>query len=120
MAWKTSQKCLLWIKNLIIIWNLKTGKPIYTWEAHDGAITQIDFLKEEKVIISAGKDKNIRCWKLSDKWVSDDVRLFEESEIKNMSDTMAMLKLQKALEKPEDYNSDEDSLNGWDYRLDLD
>ena len=33
---------------------------------------------------------------------------------------MAMLKLQKALEKPEDYNSDEDSLNGWDYRLDLD
>ena len=104
----------------IIIWNLKTGKPIYTWEAHDGAITQIDFLKEEKVIISAGKDKNIRCWKLPDKWVNDDVRLFEENEIKNMSDTMAMLKLQKALEKPEDYNSDEDSLNGWDYRLDLD
>ena len=52
--------------------------------------------------------------------INEEIRKFEEEEIKNMSDTMAMLKIQKALEKPEDYNSDEDSLNGWDYRVDLD
>ena len=33
---------------------------------------------------------------------------------------MAMLKLQKSLAKPEDYNSDEDSLNGWDYNDEYD
>ena len=37
-----------------------------------------------------------------------------------MSDTMAMLKLQKSIEKDKDYNSDEDSINGWDYLPDLD
>lgn len=104
----------------ITIWSLKTGQSIYAWEAHEGAITQIVFLPEEKVIISAGKDKYFKAWKLPDKWINEEIRKFEEEEIKNMSDTMAMLKIQKALEKPEDYNSDEDSLNGWDYRVDLD
>ncbi len=32
---------------------------------------------------------------------------------------MAMLKLQKNLKEDEDYNSDEDSLNGWDFKPDL-
>ena len=104
----------------ITIWNLKTGQPIYSWEAHEGAITQIEFIAEDKVIISGGKDKFIRSWRLPEKWINEDVEKFEQNEIKNMSDTLAMLKLQKSLAKPEDYNSDEDSLNGWDYRLDLD
>ena len=104
----------------INIWSLKTGQSIYTWQAHEGAITQMEFLPDERVIISAGKDKFIKTWRLPDKWINDDVRKFEEAEIKNMSDTLAMLKIQKSLEKPEDYNSDEDSLNGWDYRVDLD
>ena len=103
----------------INIWSLKTGQSIYTWQAHEGAITQMEFLPDERVIISAGKDKFIKTWRLPDKWINDDVRKFEEAEIKNMSDTLAMLKIQKSLEKPEDYNSDEDSLNGWDYRVDL-
>ena len=37
-----------------------------------------------------------------------------------MSDTLAMLRLQKSLRESEDYNSDEDSLNGWDFKPDLD
>ena len=104
----------------IIVWNLKIGKSIYMWMAHEGAITQIDYYHDLKLLITAGKDKYIRTWAMPDKWISDDVKKFEENEIKNMSDTLAMLRLQKSLRESEDYNSDEDSLNGWDFKPDLD
>jgi len=104
----------------IIIWNLKIGKSIFSWNAHEGPITQIVFLPQIKLIISSGKDKYFRTWRLPEKWQNDDVVKFEQTEIKNISDTMAMLKLQKSLSKPEEYNSDEDSLNGWDYNDEFD
>ena len=104
----------------IIVWNLKIGKSIFSWNAHEGPITQMAFLPQIKLIISAGKDKYFRTWKLPEKWQNDDIVKFEQSEIKNISDTMAMLKLQKNLSKPEEYNSDEDSLNGWDYNDEFD
>ena len=40
---------------------------------------------------------------------------YEQVEIKNRSDLNAMIKIQDMLAKDEDYNSDEESLNGWDY-----
>ena len=40
---------------------------------------------------------------------------YEKMEIKSRSDLEAMMKIQDLLNKNEDYNSDEDSLNGWDY-----
>ena len=104
----------------ILIWNLKTGKSIYSWNAHEGPITQMVFIPEMKLIISTGKDKYIKTWRLPEKWMNDDVVEFEKTELKNISDTKAMLKLQQSLAKPEDYNSDEDSLNGWDYNDEYD
>ena len=42
---------------------------------------------------------------------------FEKDEIKNLNDTMAMLRFKKNLEKKDDYSSeDDDSLDGWDFR----
>ena len=78
------------------------------------------FLPQIKLILSSGKDKYIRTWRLPDKWQNEDVVKFEQTEIKNTSDTMAMLKLQKNLNKPDEYNSDEDSLNGWNYNDEFD
>ena len=104
----------------IIIWNLKIGKSIFSWNAHEGPITQMVFLPQVRLIISSGKDKYFRTWRLPEKWQNEDFLKFEQTEIKNISDTMAMLKLQKNLSKPEDYNSDEDSLNGWDYNDEFD
>jgi len=104
----------------IIIWNLKIGKSIFSWNAHEGPITQMVFMPQIKLIISAGKDKYFRTWRLPEKWQNDDVVKFEQSELKNISDMKAMLKLQKNLSKPEEYNSDEDSLNGWDYNDEFD
>lgn len=104
----------------ISIFNLKTGQPIYVLEAHSKAISKLYYDPEERIILTGGEDNFLRGWKLPEKWISDEVRKFEESEVKNMSDTIAMLKLQKSLVKDENYNSDEDSLNGWDYLPDLD
>ena len=104
----------------IIVWNLKLGKSIFSWNAHEGPITQMTFLPQAKLIISSGKDKYMRTWRLPEQWQNEDVVKFEQTEIKNISDTMAMLKLQKNLDKPDEYNSDEDSLNGWDYNDEFD
>ena len=104
----------------IIIWNLKIGKSIFMWLAHDGAVTQIDYIHDLNLLITSGKDKYFRTWRLPEKWQNEDFLKFEQAEIKNISDTMAMLKLQKNLNKPDEYNSDEDSLNGWDYNDEFD
>ena len=100
----------------VIVWNLKLGKTIYTWKAHIGAITQMIYDSAHKILITGGKDKRIVFWKLPEKWVNEDVEKFEKDEIKNLNDTMAMLRLQKALEKKDEDSSDDDSLDGWDFR----
>ena len=101
----------------VIVWNLKMGKTICTWKAHTGAITQMNYDAAHKILITGGKDKRIIFWKLPEKWINEDVERFEKDEIKNLNDTMAMLKLQKALEKKDDLSSDDDdSLDGWDFR----
>ena len=56
---------------------------------------------------------NLSIIKLPDKLVNnEEIEKYEENEIKNISDMNAMIALQKY---DENYNSDEDSLNGWDY-----
>ena len=70
-----------------------------------------------RVLITASKDKKIIFWKLPEKWINEDIEKFEKDEIKNLNDTMAMLKFQKELEKNEEgSDSDDDSLDGWDIR----
>jgi len=101
----------------VTVWSLKNGKSIYAWKAHEGAITQMNYDSAHKILITGGKDKKIIFWKLPEKWVNEDIERFEKDEIKNLNDTMAMLRLQKALEKKDDdSSSDDDSLDGWDIR----
>ena len=47
--------------------------------------------------------------------MNEEIVKFEENEIKNMKDSVAMLKLQRNLTK-EEYDSSDDDLNGWDYK----
>jgi WD40 repeat protein len=101
----------------VTIWSLKTGQSIYTWKAHEGAITQIYYESGNRILLTGGKDKNIFFWKLPERWVNEEVSKFETDEIKNINDAMAMLKFQKTLKKDdEDEDSSDDSLCGWDIR----
>ena len=98
----------------ITVWSLKIGKSIFAWKGHEGAITQMFYDSGQKCLITGGKDKKIIFWKLPEKWENEELEKFEKEEIKNLNDTIAMLKLQKSLEKDID-SDDTNSLDGWDF-----
>ena len=69
-----------------------------------------------KLLLVSCLDNSVYFVKLPLKWVeNEDIEKYEQVEIKIRSDLDAMIKIQDFLAKDEDYNSDEDSLNGWDY-----
>ena len=72
--------------------------------------------EKNKLLLVSSMDNSVYVIRLPLKWLNnDDVEKYELIEIKSRSDLDAMMKIQDLLEKNEDYNSDEDSLNGWDY-----
>ena len=101
----------------VTIWNLKTGKPIYLWQAHESAITQMWFNDAENILWTGGKDLRIKVWKLPEKWISEEADTYESQEVQNITAKLAMLKLEKSLNKEEgEEDSDDDDLNGWCFR----
>ena len=102
----------------VTIWNLKTGKPIYLWVAHPkSAITQIWYQQDQHILWTGGKDLRIKMWQLPEKWVSEEVDTFEETEVKNITAKIATEKIEKMTNKKEgEEDSDDDDLNGWCYR----
>ena len=106
----------------IIFWSLKYGKPIHVTRVSKKkkCVMKIRFIENSvennKLLFVSCLDNSIYFIKLPLKWLNnDDVEQYELIEIKNRSDLDAMMKIQDLLDKNEDYNSDEDSLNGWDY-----
>ena len=102
----------------ITIWNLKTGKPIYLWEAHPkSAITQIWYQPEFHILWTGGKDLRIKMWQLPDKFLSNEVDSFESNEFKNLTGKLLEEKMEKINKKKDgEEDSDDDDLNGWCYR----
>ena len=101
----------------VTVWSLKTGKPIYLWEAHPReAITQMWFQSEYNLLWTGGKDKIINIWQLPEKWVSNEAQNFEECEVKNITAKFVESKLEKKYKKDGQIDSDDDDLNGWDFR----
>jgi hypothetical protein len=104
-------------KGRLIFWSLKKGKPLFLFNYKKCEIIKlINFYNEElesNIVLIGSDDMNLSIIKLPDKLVNnEEIEKYEENEIKNISDMNAMIALQKY---DENYNSDEDSLNGWDY-----
>ena len=100
-----------------LVWSLKTGNPIYAFQAHGMAITQMNYDTSKRILLTMGKDKRIIFWKLPDTWINEALAKFEKEEIQNINDKVARLKMQKTLsKKDEEDDSSDDSLNGWDIR----
>ncbi len=102
----------------VTVWSLKTGKPIYLWEAHPKtAITQMWVQESANLLWTGGKDMHIRIWKLPDKWVSEEVSTYEANEVKNITAKIEEEKIVNIYsKKPGEIDSDDDDLNGWNYR----
>ena len=106
----------------LIFWSLKYGKPIHVTKVSQSGkgIIRIRFIENSeepnKLLLVSCLDNSLYFVKLPLKWVdNEDIEKYEQVEIKSRSDLDAMMKIQDFLAKDEDYNSDEDSLNGWDY-----
>ena len=63
---------------------------------------------------TGSKDKRIKIWRLPEKWLNDDVEDFEKKEIKNYTEKIAIMKINTKEQDSDD--SDNDDLNGWDFR----
>ena len=102
----------------VTIWNLKTGKPIYLWEAHPkSAITQMWYQHDQHILWTGGKDLRIKMWKLPKKWISEEVNDFDINEVSNITARIAEEKIKKIINKKEgEEDSDDDDLNGWCYK----
>jgi WD40 repeat protein len=111
----------------IVVWSIKTGQPIFSWAAHDNgsAVTRLFYDKDKRILVSGSKDKSIKFWKLPDNWINSDVLRFENEELKKINNEIARrrIKAQQEIEDgiENDFDSDlsqEDDLNGWNYRKD--
>ena len=101
----------------VTVWSLKTGKPIYLWEAHPkSAITQMWLQTEYNLLWTGGKDMHINVWQLPEKWVSSEAENFETNEVKNITAKIVESKYEKKYKKDGEIDSDDDDLNGWDFR----
>jgi WD40 repeat protein len=96
----------------VVIWSLKIGKPIYLWHAHDMAITQMQYEKDNRQLWTGGKDMRIKLWILPEKWVSEEVDLFDKEEKYNIADESIEKKEKKEGEEDDD-EEDEDDVTGW-------
>ena len=102
-------------KGKITVWSLKTGQSIYAWQAHQDAITQMKYEPKNKRLISMAKDKKILVWQIPDSWVSDKVKKFEETNIREINEARALERMKKYKKDGEDdSDDDDDSLDGWD------
>ena len=111
----------------IVVWSIKTGQPIFSWGAHNNgfAVTKLYYDQAQRILISGAKDKTIKFWKLPDNWINSDVLKFENEELKKINNEIARrrIKAQQEIEDgiENDFDSDlsqEDDLNGWNYRKD--
>lgn len=110
----------------ITIWCLKTGQPIFSWNAHpNSSITKLCYDRNEKILVSGAKDKSLKFWKFPNEWINEDVVKFENEGLKNINNEIARRRIKAKIEFEEgienDFDSDlsqEDDLNGWNYRKD--
>ena len=73
----------------------------------------MEFFPKSRQLLSMAKDKKIIYWQLPDNWVKDEIKKFQDENIREINDKKAMERLQKQKEKGDDDSSD-DSLDGWD------
>ena len=103
----------------VTVWSLKSGKPIYSWEAHPkSAITKMWLQKEENLLWTGGKDKCLNIWQLPEKWMSNEAQIFEEKQVKDITAKIAESKIIKKYKKYTngEIDSDDDDLNGWNFK----
>ena len=115
------------ISGKIIIWNIKTGEPIFSWVAHENlAITRIYFNKLKNILITGAKDKSIKIWKIPEFWFDPQIEKYETEELSKINNELKKKRIQMEqiiqgnndINYESDHSDNEDDLNGWNYDSD--
>lgn len=56
------------VDGTITIWDAKQASPIYVIKAHESDVTKLYWLEADQTLLSAGKDKMIKAWRLPKNW----------------------------------------------------
>ena len=103
----------------VAIWCLKRGEVVYCWNAHEkSAVMQMAYEVESRVLWTGGKDRKVKVWRLPETWDSKEVEEFEEKEVRNINENIAIMRMKDSLKKFEEgdeSDSSEDDLCGWDF-----
>lgn len=111
----------------ITIWNIKTGEPIYSFISHKKyPINCLFYSDKERLVISGGRDKSVKIWKIPQFWFDEKIEKYETEELVKINNELKKKRIQmeKIIEGNNDvnYESDfsdnEEELNGWNYNSD--
>ena len=111
----------------IIIWNIKTGEPIFSWVAHENmSINTIYFNRINNILITGSKDKSIKIWKVPEFWFDPQIEKYETEELTKINNELRKKRIQMEqiiqgnndINYESDHSENEEDLNGWNYDSD--
>ena len=108
----------------VIIWNIKTGEPVFSWVAHENmAITSLYFNRINNILITGAKDKSIKIWKVPEFWFDPQIEKYENEDLAKINNELRKKRIQmeqiiqgnKEINYESDQSENEEDLNGWNY-----
>ena len=108
----------------MVIWNIKTGEPIYSWLAHEKIpINCLFYLDKERLLITGGKDKSIKFWKIPEFWFDKNIEKYETEDLVKINNELKKKRIQmekiiegyNEINYESDISENEEELNGWNY-----
>ena len=111
----------------IIIWNIKTGEPIFSWIAHENmSITSLYFNRINNILITGSKDKSIKIWKIPEFWFDPQIEKYENEDLTKINNELRKKRIKmeqiiqgnKEINYESDHSENEEDLTGWNYNSD--
>ena len=111
----------------IIIWDIKTGEPTYSWIAHEKMpINCLYYLENQRLLITGGRDKSVKFWKIPEFWFDEKIRKFEKDDLDKINNELRKKRIQmekiiegnNEINYESDISENEEELNGWNQDLD--
>ena len=68
----------------ITVWDPEKGQSLFVHEAHDHAITKVQWFEKSRYLMTASKDKILNVWQVPKQWIKeeepDESKQYEEDE----------------------------------------
>ena len=80
----------------ITVWDPATGQSIYVHDAHDHAITKMQWFEKSRYLMTASKEKTLNIWEIPREWIKEEM---PEEDKKDEESKFKSKKLQKVLEE---------------------